>query len=133
MKRPVIRYSEAFKMQVVEDVEKGRYRSAGEAGKAYGIGGGQTVSRWLREYGKQHLLRKVIRVEKPDEPGEMRRLKERIRKLEEALADVHMDHSLEKAYFKLLCEKTKTDGEAFKKKANGQQSMEPKKSIPRKR
>lgn len=116
MSRKVIRYSEAFKQQVVSDVEGGRYGSPFEASRAYGITGSGTVRRWLREYGKSHLLSKVVRVEKQGEPGEIKRLKDRVRQLESALADSHMDWALEKSFFEILCERTNTDVEAFKKK-----------------
>jgi hypothetical protein len=92
-----------------------------EASQAYGVDQG-TVKRWVRQYGKAHLLRKVVRVEKPDEPGEINRLKDRVRRLEAALADSHMDQALDQAFFGLLCERTGTDAETFKKKHAGQAS-----------
>lgn len=123
MGKDCIRYSEAFKRQVVEEVERGRYASPHEARKAYGIGGAHTVAIWIGQQGKSHLLGRVIRVEKADEAGEMKRLKERIRQLERALADAHMDLALEKGFLEHLCRETKTDAEAFKKKASGQSCM----------
>lgn len=101
MKRDV-RYSEAFKQQVVSELEGGRYGSPYEASQAYGIRGATTVGRWVREFGKSHLLRKVVRVEKQGEPGEIKRLKERVRQLETSLADAHMDWALEKSFFENL-------------------------------
>lgn len=117
-----IRYSEAFKQQVVEEVERGRYGSANEAALAYGINGHGTVERWLRESGRGRLLRKVVRVEKPGEPGEIKRLKERVRRLEEALADSHIDRALDQSFFEILCEQTGIDPKAFKKKHAGKAS-----------
>lgn len=119
MAKEVVRYSEAFKHQVVSEVEGGRFGSAHEAAAAYGIRGHGTVQRWLREYGKGHLLGKVVRVEKQGEPGEIRRLRERVRELERALADAHMDWALAESYYELLCERTETDGGEFKKKHAG--------------
>jgi len=114
-----VRYSEGFKQQVVDEIAGGRFRSAYEASQAYGITGNGTVRRWVREYGRGHLLRKVVRVEKPGEPGEIRRLKERVRKLEEALADAHMDKALAESFFEILCERTDVDIDEFKKKHGG--------------
>jgi transposase-like protein len=37
--RDVIRYSEAFKLRLVEDVASGKYRSLDEAGRRNGIRG----------------------------------------------------------------------------------------------
>ena len=116
------RYSEAFKRQVVLEIEGGRFGSAHEASEAYGIGGHVTVANWLRQFGRGELVRKVVRVEKPGEPGEIRRLKERVRKLERALADAHMDGALDRSFFEILCEQEGIDGEAFKKKHAGQVS-----------
>lgn len=116
MAETVVRYSEAFKMTVVDEIETGRFGSPYEASRAYGIGGSETVKRWLLQYGKKELLKKVVRVEKPGEPGEIKRLKDRVQHLESALADAHMDSALDRAFFKVLCERTKTDPEAFKKK-----------------
>ncbi len=122
MSKQVIRYSEAFKMQVVEDVEKGKYSSVGAASRAYGIRGVATVKRWVNQFGRSHLLKKVVRVEKAGEPGELKRMKDRIRKLEAALADAHMDSALDKAFFKLLCKQENVDPDAFKKKVDGLRS-----------
>ena len=124
MLKKVIRYSEAFKQKVVSELEDGRYGSPFEASQAYGIKGRTTVRRWVGEYGKSHLLSKVVRVEKQGEPGEIKRLKERVRQLETALADSHMDWALAESFFEILCERTNTDVEAFKKKHGGKGSTE---------
>ncbi len=118
----VVRYSEAFKQQVIEEIEIGRFSSAHEAAKAYGITGKGTIERWLRKSGRERLLRKVVRVEKPGEPGEIRRLKDRVRRLEEALADAHMDGALDQSFFEILCEQTGIDPDTFKKKNGGKAS-----------
>jgi transposase-like protein len=117
----VMRYSEAFKQQVIDELEAGRFGSPYEASQAYGVDQG-TVKRWVRQYGKAHLLRKVVRVEKPDEPGEIKRLKDRVRRLEAALADSHMDQALDQSFFEILCERTGTEAGAFKKKHVGKAS-----------
>lgn len=119
MSGKVVRYSEAFKLQVVSDLEQGRFGSPFEAARAYGIGGIDTVRRWIKQYGKGHLLRKVLRVSKVNEPGELKRLKSRVRELEAALADSYMDGALDRAFFETLCERTKTDAATFKKKHGG--------------
>ena len=126
----VMRYSEAFKAQVVQDIESGRFESPYEAAEAYGIGGHGTVASWLRRYGRGHLMGKVVRVEKAGEPGELKRLKDRVRRLEAALADAHMDRALSESFFEILCEQQGIDVEAFKKKAGGAQSDEQEKGSP---
>ncbi len=119
MSERVIRYSEAFKQQVVTELEEGRFGSAHEASRAYGIRGTDTVRRWVRRYGKGHLLKKVVRVEKPGEVRELKRLKEKVRELESALADAYIDGAMARSYFELLCERTGTDPDEFKKKHDG--------------
>ena len=113
-----MRYSEAFKQQVVDDLEAGRFGSPYEASQAYGVDQA-SVKRWVKQYGKAHLLRKVVRVVKPDEPGEIKRLKDRVRRLEAALADSHMDQALSESFFEILCERTGTDVDSFKKRTLG--------------
>ena len=56
---------------------------------------------------------------KQGEPGEIKRLKDRVRRLETSLADAHMDSALDRAFFEMLCERTKTDAAAFKKNTMG--------------
>lgn len=116
MSKELVRYSEAFKLQVVDEVGSGRYASPFAAERAYGIGGRGTVSRWMVRYGKSELLRKVTRVETRDEVSEVKRLRARIGRLESALADAHMDRALDHAFLEILCERTGTDLDSFKKK-----------------
>jgi|SRR3989339_676126 len=116
----IVRYSEAFKLQVVRELEEGRHRSCSDARRAYAIGGAVTVQRWVRAFGKGHLVRKVMRVETPDERSELRRLKDRVRELEGALADAHLDLRLERAWTEMACELAGVeDVDEFKKKHPG--------------
>jgi transposase-like protein len=118
--RPVIRYSEAFKLQVVRELEAGRFSSVCEASRAYGIKGAVTVRTWARRYGKDHLLGKVIVVMKADEQTEVKELRKRVRELEKALADAHIDARLDAAYLKIACRRAGIeDVEDFKKKHDG--------------
>ncbi len=67
--------------------------------------------------GKNHLLNKVVKVQKADEQDELKKQKVRIRQLEKALADAHLDSLIEKEYFKMVCEAANIDDpEEFKKK-----------------
>lgn len=121
----VIRYSEAFKLQVVREVETGRYSGCFAAAQCYGIGSPATVSRWVRHYGKSHILRKVVRVETADELHELKRLKARVRELESALSDAHLDLRLERTFLELACEAAGQDDVAeFKKKHGGKLSTD---------
>lgn len=115
-----VRYSEAFKMQVVREVESGRHGSCHAAALAYDIRGKSTVQLWLRRYGKAHLLGKVVRVETTEERNQLKILKARIRELESALSDAHIDLRLEQAYLRISCQRSGDgDVDAFKKKHVG--------------
>jgi len=116
--KPAIRYSEAFKMEVVREVEREPV-PIDQVRRKYGIGG-CTIQKWLRKYGNGSRG-KIIRVETPQEIDELKRLKERVKRLEKALADANIDLQLEKAYTQLACERAGIkDVEEFKKKAAGQ-------------
>lgn len=116
----VVRYSEAFKSQVVREIEEGKLASCHAATERYGIGGSVTVSRWVKEYGRSHLLGKVVRVETAEERDEMKRLKQRIRELEALVADQALDLAVERTYVKLACREAGIqDVDAFKKKVPG--------------
>jgi transposase len=118
--RSVIRYSEAFKLQVIRELERGRFGSPSAAGRVYGIGNG-TVAYWVRRYGKEHLLGKVVRVMKADEQAEVLALRKQVRELKGALADAHLDLKLEAAYVKLACKAAGiADVAEFKKKHAGE-------------
>jgi transposase-like protein len=46
--RPAIRYSEAFKMQIVRELERGSINIE-QIRRKYGIGGCSTIQRWASE------------------------------------------------------------------------------------
>ena len=73
--RPAIRYSEAFKMKVVRELETSGL-AFGDVSLKYGITGAGTVQNWVRQYGNG-TRGKVIRVEQPGEINELKRLKAR--------------------------------------------------------
>jgi transposase-like protein len=116
MVKTTIRYSEAFKRQVVSELECGKQGSMESARRAYGIRGSMTVSKWVRRYGREDLLPKRVRIETLKERDELKEARKRIRELEAAVADAHIDHCLEKAYFEIACERMGVDPDDFKKK-----------------
>jgi len=122
--RAEIRYSEAFKMEVVGELER-EDLSFEHIRRKYGIAGACTVQKWVYKYG-DGSRGKVIRVQKPEEVDQMKRLKDRVRRLETALSDAHVDLSLERAYTRLACQRAGIqDVEAFKKKADGKRGTKP--------
>jgi len=113
----VIRYSKAFKMQAVREVETGQnYARAVE--RKYGIKGNGTVTGWVRQLGSGKYG-KIIRVEKPDEISEACRLRRQLQLTKGALADAHIELALEKAFLTVACEQLDQTVEGFKKKHDG--------------
>jgi len=105
-------------MEVVRELESGELLFS-EMQRKYGIYGGSTVQKWVLKYGNG-TRGKVIRVQRPEEIDELKKLKERVRRLESALADANVDLALERAYTRLACKRAGIkDVEEFKKKADG--------------
>jgi len=116
-----MRYSDGFKLQVLRELEEGKFASKEELRRTYGIRGGETLQDWIRKYGKTHLLTRIIRVETPDEQSEVSMLRKRVKALEKALADAHLDLKLEEAYTRIACKTAGiADVDDFKKKHGGQ-------------
>ncbi len=115
--KTTMRYSQAFKKQVVEEIASGKFNSANQARKAYGIVGPGTVSRWLHQFGRMDLLPKRIRIETMQERDELKESRKRIRELEAALSDAHMDRCLGDAFLEIACEKLGTTPAELKKKS----------------
>ena len=115
-KNQVIRYGEAFKRQVVDQIESGKFRNISEAKRVYGIRGAMTVNGWLERYGSGKCLPKQIKIMSLNEIDENKELKKRVRALESALADTQMRNLLSESYLEIACERMDTDAEAFKKK-----------------
>jgi transposase-like protein len=114
-----IRYSEAFKMQVVRELETGTI-NIDQTRRKYGIGACASIRHWVRKYGNGSVGR-IIRVEKPEERNQIEQIKRRVRALEQALADTNIDLALERQYTRLACERAGIkDVAEFKKKAAGQ-------------
>jgi transposase-like protein len=83
------RYSAAFKQKVVSEIECGELR-IGDAQRIYDIKGAETIQRWIRKFGKNHLLNKVVRIEMKDEKERIKELETQIKTLESALAQTQV-------------------------------------------
>ncbi len=93
--RTIMRYSISFKQQVVKEIEEEGLGIA-EAARRYGIRGGNVIQTWLRKFGKNHLLNKIVRVEKKGEKDRVKEQEAEIKRLKIALADATMqNHALE--------------------------------------
>lgn len=111
-------YSLPFKMQVVDEVEKGlmTYR---HAQKHYGIQGRSTVLTWLRKHGKLDWQSKTPMKDKRPPKTAISQLEAKIKRLEEEkeilnrtidIADKMFDTNIRKKFLPLLSEATKQQG-----------------------
>ena len=85
-----VRYSISFKQKVVREIEE-EGLTFEAAARRYGIKGGQTISNWIKKFGRYHLLSKVIRIETMEEKDRIKQLEEENKKLKIALADSMME------------------------------------------
>jgi transposase-like protein len=116
--KAAVRYSEAFKIQVVRELETGLI-NVDQIRRKYGIGACRSIRSWLGKYGNG-TIGKVIRVEKREEIDQVAALKKRVRQLEALVADSQVDLVIERATSKLLAQRAGVeDLEEFKKKARG--------------
>jgi len=109
-----IRYSEAFKLQVIEQIENGRY-TQNQAARVYRCSQ-STIHGWLKSYGRNHLLNKIVRVETMNETDRIKQLEKQVKELKSHLADAYVDKKISQSYFELACRELGIDPDEFKKK-----------------
>ena len=120
IKRKSYRYSEAFKLQVIEHIEKGNYSQI-QAARVFGCSTA-SIHKWLKQYGKNHLLNKIVRVETMNEPDRIKQLEQQVKELKSHLADAYMDQKISHSYLEVACQELGIDPEEFKKKARTKSS-----------
>jgi len=93
--KQTLRYSISFKQKVVKEIEDEGW-DIKETARRYGIKGGSTIQKWIKQFGKNHLLNKIVRIEVKGEKDRVKELEAEIKKLKIALADATMEnHALE--------------------------------------
>ena len=125
-RKPAIRYSISFKQMVVKELEE-QGSTIGYLQRKYGIWGSETIFRWVKAFGHQHLLNKIIRVETMDEKNRLKQLEEENKRLKLALADAFMAKDCLEGVIDLANREYKTD----LKKNFGDKSVQPGKSGTR--
>lgn len=116
--RIIRRYSSTFKHKIVKEIENGKL-SISEARSLYDIKGEQTIQRWIKRLGKNHLLNKVVRIEMKDEPNKVKELENEKKALESALAQAHLKILTLESSIEVLEEKS---GVSLKKKTDNKSS-----------
>lgn len=97
------RYSDAFKSKIVSEIEKGRL-TVNQAMHLYEIKGSTTIYLWLRKYGKNDLVKKVVRIEMKDEKSALKQKEARIRELESALSSLALHNICLQSYVDVVNE-----------------------------
>lgn len=83
------RYSEALKRQVVLEYEAGI--SITDLQKKYGIGGTETIPRWIKKYAKDGFRHELIRIQTSEEINRIKTLEGKVEELEQALGKVMLE------------------------------------------
>jgi len=104
MSEQILRYSSAFKLKVVKEIESGKFTIA-QARKIYDIKGTSTIQKWIKKYGKNHLLNKIIRIQMKDEKDQIKELKNQIRALERTLSRSQIDNLCLRSLVEVVDEK----------------------------
>jgi transposase-like protein len=104
----VLRYSISFKQKVIKEIEEDGIPISNVA-RRYGIKGGGTIQQWLKQYGKNHLLNKIVRVEMKGEKDRVKELEAELKKLKIALADATLANNAMETLIDIVNEHYHTD------------------------
>ena len=107
VEKAIVRYSNSFKLMIVQEIEEGSSFEA--VRRKYGIGGGETIQKWIKKYGRNHLLNKVLRVETMNEKDRIKELEAENKKLKVKLAETYMAKDCLEEVLKMANEEYQTD------------------------
>ena len=124
MSKAIIRYSISFKRMVVNELESGATFNFLQ--NKYQIKGAHTIQGWVRSFGYNHLLNKMVRVETMDEKERIKELERQLKEAKLALAETAM----EKRFLEILVEEANKEFKTDLKKNFGKASLkEPPRNI----
>ena len=106
--KQTLRYSISFKQKVVKEIEEEGW-DIKETARRYGINGGSTIQKWIKQFGKNHLLNKIVRIEVKGEKDRVKELEAEIKKLKIALADATMEKHVLETLIEVVNENYHTD------------------------
>lgn len=113
--RTSVRYSESFKLAVIRDIEE-NHLTIHSALKKYDIRGSLTINKWMRKYGKAHLLPKKIIVMEIRERDELSLLKERLAEVERLALSQQLELQRMGIYYAEALRQVGVERGAFEKK-----------------
>ena len=115
--RTVKRYSEAFKLQILSEIDSGKY-TKGEICRVYDIAPASIYS-WIKKYGKFDLLNHRIKIETMEDIDKIKKLKEENKRLKELLVQKDIKGFLDEAYLEYAAKQMGYKNvEELKKKLN---------------
>lgn len=100
----IYRYSEAFKKQVMDEIESGKY-TIHQAKKVYGIKGESTINYWIKKANRKAIMTKVVRIEKASEVSKIKELEDKLRQMEKAMSHLVVENGILKATVSLAEER----------------------------
>jgi transposase len=113
--RTSVRYSESFKLAVIRDIEE-NHMTIHSALKKYDIRGAMTINKWIKKYGKAHLLPKKIIVMEINERDELSLLKARLAEVERLALSQQLELQRMGIYYTEALRQVGTERAAFEKK-----------------
>ena len=119
-----LNYSEAFKMKLVDEIEKG-YLTQAEASRLYDVGD-SNVSRWVIKYGMNNQIGKRVIIMTDRELRESELLKRENKRLQRALDDTQFSNLILEKYIQFIAEE---EGLDLKKSINSSFSEKSKKIL----
>ena len=116
--KDIKRYSEAFKLKVMEELRDGKWKTVADAATAYGVSA-KGVRYWMKRLGFEHLNGRIIYVKTTTEIDEIKRLKAENKRLKERLADEMLEHKIDEVTLRIACRNLGTTPDDLKKERRG--------------
>lgn len=107
-RKTLIRYSISFKQKVVKEIEA-EGLNISEVARRYDIKGGQTIQNWIRRFGQNHLLSKIVRVEMKGEKDRVKELEGELKRVKLALADATLKNDVLETIITMVNDHYQTD------------------------
>lgn len=101
--KTVRRYSEAFKLKILDELSKGDY-SKRQLGRIYGMNA-STINEWIKKYERKDLMNKQVTVKTKDEISRVKELQKEIKILKELLLKKDLEGLVSDAYLEVAAEK----------------------------
>ena len=114
--RTVVRYSEAFKAKVIDEIAQGK-KTKGEALRAYNISRG-ALYHWIKKYSRLDLYNPQVYIKMPMENDKLKALQAELAELKEAMIDSQIKAWKSESYLEVALEMLGMDKAEFEKKQN---------------